>query len=74
MILEKTVELIKQIFRYQRMFPPRIHRIIIGSKYTGVEVASMGFGMLVGLAYSLPSILRKIERLNNRIHNNKYNQ
>ena len=58
MILEKTVELLKQIFKYQNIFPPRISRIVIGEKYTGVEVMGFGFGMFVGVAYTMPAFLK----------------
>jgi len=34
---------------------------VIGKKYTGVEVATFGFGMSVGLAYTLPSLIRNTD-------------
>lgn len=58
MILEKTVELLKQIYRFHKIPTPRIFEVVIGPKYTGVEVATLSFGMFLGLSYTMPSVLK----------------
>jgi len=57
MILEKTVELIKQIYRYHKIFPPKVTRVIVGSRYTAVEVAAYSYDPFLGLAYTIPSVV-----------------
>ena len=57
MILEKTVELIKQIYRYHKIFPPKITRVVIGLRYTAVEVAAYSYDPFLGLAYTIPGII-----------------
>ncbi len=61
MILEKTVELIKQIYRSRKIPLPRINRVVIGLGYTGVEIATFTQGMMLGLAYTLPSVINKTD-------------
>jgi uncharacterized protein (DUF4213/DUF364 family) len=58
MILERTVNLIAQIYRYHKIPPPRVSRIIVGSSYTGVEVEAFAYAPFLGLAYTLPSVLK----------------
>ena len=60
MILEKTVELIKQIYRYTKIFPPKITKVIIGLGYTAVEATTYGYDPFLGVAYSLPSVIKQI--------------
>ncbi|TFG06784.1 MAG: hypothetical protein EU539_06735 [Promethearchaeota archaeon] len=59
MILEKTVELIKSIYKYHKIIPPKINRVIIGLGYTGVELVAYAYEPFLGLAYTLPSIIRE---------------
>jgi len=59
MILEKTVELIKQIYRFHKIIPPKVTQIIIGLKYTAVELAALSFAPFLGLAYNLPSVIKR---------------
>ena len=58
MILEKTVELVLQIYRYYKIFPPKVNNVVIGLGYTGVELIAMAYDPFLGLAYTLPSIIR----------------
>jgi len=61
MILEKTVELVKQIYRYHKILPPKINKIIIGHTYSGVEIATYAYGMILGVAYTLRDIFKNQE-------------
>lgn len=61
MILEKTVELIKQIYRYHRIVPPRICRIVVGLGYTGVQIEALAYAPFLGLAQTLPNLIGKSE-------------
>jgi len=54
MILEKTVELVYQIFNYHKILPPRVNQIVIGQRYSGVEVFPFAYDPMVGLAYTFP--------------------
>ncbi len=61
MILEKTVELIIQIYRYRKIIPPKVARIVIGLGYTGVELHAYAYNPFLGLAYTLPSVIGKTD-------------
>ncbi|MHA1291507.1 MAG: Rossmann-like domain-containing protein [Promethearchaeota archaeon] len=61
MILEKTIEVIKQIYKIHRIIPPKINRVVIGIRYTGVELSTFGYGMILGVAYTLPEIIKKTD-------------
>lgn len=54
MILEKTINLIFQIYRYHKILLPKVNRIVVGSKYTGVEILPFAYAPIVGLAYTFP--------------------
>ena len=58
MILERTVELVKQIYRYERIWLPKVNRVVIGLGYTGVELLAYSYNPFLGLAYTLPSIIK----------------
>jgi len=58
MIIERTVELIKQIYRFHRILPPRVNRVVIGLGYTGVEILAYAYDPFIGLAYTLPDIIK----------------
>jgi len=57
MILEKTVDLIKQIYKIHKIVPPQITKVVIGLGYTGVEVTAYAYEPFLGLASTLQSIL-----------------
>ncbi|MFX0021313.1 MAG: Rossmann-like domain-containing protein [Candidatus Hermodarchaeota archaeon] len=57
MILEKTVELVKQIYRIHKIVPPIVTKVVIGLGYTGVEVTGYAYEPFLGLASTLPSII-----------------
>jgi len=59
MILEKTIELVKRIYRIHKIPFPRVNNIIVGLKYTGVEIATFTQGMILGLCYTLPDFICK---------------
>lgn len=56
MILEKTIDLIKQIYKIHKIIPPQITKVVIGIGYTGVEVTAYAYEPFLGLASTLPSI------------------
>jgi len=57
MILEKTIELVKQIYKYHKILAPRITQVVIGLGYTGVEVSAYCYEPFLGLAQTLPQII-----------------
>lgn len=61
MILEKTVELIKQIYKIHKIVPPKVTKVVIGLGYTGVEVSAYAYEPFLGLASTLQSILSKTD-------------
>jgi len=58
MILEKTVDLVKQIYKIHKIMPPQITKVVIGVGYTGVEVTAYAYEPFLGLASTLQSILK----------------
>lgn len=58
MILEKTVELINQIYKVHRIIPPKPDRIVLGLGYSGVELSTFSHGTFLGVAYTLPDLVR----------------
>ncbi len=58
MILEKTVDLIQQIYKIHKIVPPKVTSVVIGLGYTGVEVSAHAFKPFLGLAATLPSIIK----------------
>ncbi len=61
MILEKTVNLVKQIYKIHKIVPPKITKVVIGLGYTCVEVSTYAYGPFLGLASTLPSIISNID-------------
>ncbi|MFW9820037.1 MAG: Rossmann-like domain-containing protein [Candidatus Thorarchaeota archaeon] len=57
MIIEKTLDLIKQIYRIHKIVPPIATKIVIGLGYTGVEVTGYAYEPFLGLAATLPAII-----------------
>ena len=60
MILEKTIQLIKKIYRGHKITPPKVTRVVIGLRYSAVEIAAYSCDPFLGLAYTLPSVIAKI--------------
>ncbi|MFX1317307.1 MAG: Rossmann-like domain-containing protein [Promethearchaeota archaeon] len=61
MILEKTVELVKKIYKYHKILPPKITKVVIGLGYTAVEATAYSYEPFLGLAYTLPSVIKKTD-------------
>ncbi|KKL53856.1 hypothetical protein LCGC14_2271240 [marine sediment metagenome] len=59
MILEKTVDLVKQIYKTHKILPPKVTKVVIGLGYTGVEVTVHAHEPFLGLASTLSSIINK---------------
>lgn len=58
MILENTVKLVLDIYKYHKIIPPRVSKVIIGLGYTGVELEALAYDPFLGLASTLPNIIR----------------
>jgi len=58
MILEKTVELVRSIYKYHRIIPPKVNRVVIGLGYTGVELLALSYSPFLGLAYTLQNEIK----------------
>ncbi len=58
MIIEKTLDLIKQIYKIHKIVPPKITKVVIGLGYTGVEVSAYAYEPFLGVASTLPSIIK----------------
>lgn len=61
MILEKTVELIKQTYKGHEIIPPKVSNVVVGLGYTGVEVSTYALEPILGLSSTLPSLINKAE-------------
>ncbi len=58
MILENTVKLVLDIYKYRKILPPKVSKVILGLGYTGVELISYAYDPFLGLASTLPNIIR----------------
>ncbi|MFX1338833.1 MAG: enolase N-terminal-like fold-containing protein [Promethearchaeota archaeon] len=58
MILEKTVELVRSIYKYHKIIPPKVNRVVLGLGYTGVELYALSYSPFLGLAYTLHSEIK----------------
>jgi len=61
MILEKTVELLLQIYRYHKILPPKVSRVVVGLGYTGVELTAYAYEPFLGVAQTLPSVIHNTD-------------
>jgi len=61
MILEKTVEFVEQIYKNHEINPPKISQVVIGLGYTGVEISPDNKNPILGLASTLPSIIKSVD-------------
>lgn len=61
MILEKTLELILQIYNYHKILPPKVNKVVIGLGYTGVELTAYAYDPFLGVAQTLPSLIRNFD-------------
>jgi uncharacterized protein (DUF4213/DUF364 family) len=61
MIIEKTVELVKEIYKYHKITLPKVTKVVIGLGYTGVEVTAYSYKPFLGLAYTLPNIINSVD-------------
>ncbi|MHA1886156.1 MAG: Rossmann-like domain-containing protein [Promethearchaeota archaeon] len=57
MILEKTVERIKQIYDNKEIPIPKVSRVVIGLGYTGVEIFTHDNNTILGVASTLTKII-----------------
>jgi len=55
-ILENTVKLVLDIYKYHKIIPPRVSKVVIGLGYTGVELEALAYDPFLGLAATLPAI------------------
>ena len=60
MILEKTVKLVLDIYKYHKILPPKVSQVILGLGYTGVELITYAYDPFLGLASSLCTIIQSI--------------
>jgi len=58
MILKNTVELVLDIYKYRKILPPKVSKVILGLGYTGVELISYAYDPFLGLASTLPNIIQ----------------
>jgi len=58
MILENTVKLVLDIYKYRKILPPKVRKVILGLGYTGVELISYAYDPFLGLASTLPNIIQ----------------
>ncbi len=61
MILEKTVDRVKQIYKTRKILLPKVTKVVIGLGYTGVEVTTYAHEPFLGLASTLSSIINKTD-------------
>jgi len=57
MILEKTIEQIRQYYKILNIKPPKISKVVLGLGYTGVKVSTQESDSFLGLAATIPSII-----------------
>ncbi|MFX1371858.1 MAG: Rossmann-like domain-containing protein [Promethearchaeota archaeon] len=57
MILEETVDLIKQIYKINQIIFPKINNVVVGLGYTCVEVYVHAHKSFLGLASILPNVI-----------------
>lgn len=57
MILERTLELILQIYKYRKILPPKVTKVVVGLGYTGVELSALAYSPFLGVAQTLPNII-----------------
>ena len=58
MILENTVKLVLDIYKYHKIIPPRVSKVVIGLGYTGVELEAIAYDPFLGVASTLPNIIQ----------------
>jgi len=61
MILEKTVELIYQIYRSYKILKPKINKIAFGLKYIAVELHAYSYSPFLGLSYVPYNLMKSTE-------------
>ncbi len=61
MILEKIVNLVKQIYKIHKIVPPKVTKVVLGLGYTGVEVTGYAYEPFLGLASTLPGIIKNTD-------------
>ena len=58
MILESTVKLVLDIYKYHKIIPPRVSKVVIGLGYTAVELEALAYDPFLGLAATLSAIIQ----------------
>jgi len=58
MILESTVKLVLDIYKYHKILPPKVNKVVLGLGYTGVELISYAYDPFLGLASTLFRIIQ----------------
>ncbi|MHA1242649.1 MAG: hypothetical protein ACTSQU_17970 [Promethearchaeota archaeon] len=57
MILENTVKLVLEIYKYHKIIPPRVSKAVIGLGYTGVELEALAYDPFL-LSYHLGTVIK----------------
>lgn len=61
MILEKTLSLVKQIYKNHKIALPKVTQVVVGLGYTGVEVTAYAYEPFIGLASTLSKIINNTD-------------
>lgn len=61
MILERTIDLVKQIYKIHKIVPPKATKVVIGLGYTGVEVTGYAYEPFLGLASTYHNIINSTD-------------
>ncbi len=61
MIIEKTIKLIEEFYQNQGISEPKVSKVVIGLGYTGVELLTESYGPILGVAHTLPEVIKKDE-------------
>ena len=61
MILEKTINLVKQIYKVHKIVPPKVTQVVVGLGYTGVEVTTYAYNPFLGLASTLSNVINNTD-------------
>lgn len=61
MILENTLNLVKQIYKIHKIIPPKVTQVVVGLGYTGVELTTYAYDPFLGLASTLTSIINNTD-------------
>ncbi|MFW9947225.1 MAG: Rossmann-like domain-containing protein, partial [Candidatus Odinarchaeota archaeon] len=49
------------IYRYHKLLPPKVTRVVVGLGYTGVELAAYAYEPFLGVAQTLPNVIHNTD-------------